>query len=249
MTSVTQAARTAAQLREAAQEVARLAARRGSDRLLGKTRARPEGKTADLAEQRIAVCDGPGQAMRAVEKRLAAYGFDVDCPEWETGRCLTVTGLSGTTCDITVEDSGLVTWEYQPGGSADPDMVAGRVLHLLTGRPPVPARQPDPGPEPRSGLKGLVGRRLVAQGMTVRLEIFEDRSSFEVSAEISVTSPRCPERGRVHVADDGALMWECDSGEHGISTGAMADVIAAIVSGDIRRRCAERTSPAPEGRP
>jgi hypothetical protein len=186
--------------------------------------------------------------MRAVEEKLAAHGFHVDGPEWEAGRCLTVTGLSSTTCEITVEDSGLVSWEYLPGGSADPDMVAGRVVHLLTGRPPLPCRRRDPRPEPRTGLKGLVGRRLVARGMKVCLEIFEDRASFEVSAEISVTSPRCPERGRVHVADDGALMWECDSGEHGIDTGAMVDVIAAIVSGDIGQGCVQRTVPAPEGR-
>lgn len=196
----------------------------------------------------LTVCDGSGQAMRAVEKRLAAYGFHVDGPGWEEGRCLTFAGLSSTTCDITVEDSGLVSWEYLPGGSADPDMVAGRVVHLLTGRPPLPCRRRDPGPEPRTGLKGLVGRRLVARGMTVRLEIFEDRASFDVSAEISVTNPRCPERGRVHVADDGALMWECDSGEHGVDTGAMVDVIAAIVSEDIRQGCVERTEPTPGDR-
>lgn len=216
---------------------------------MGKTDVIPEGETADLAGQRLAVCDCPGQAMRAVKKRLAAYGFDVDGPESEAGRCLTITGLSATTCDITVEDAGLVTWEYLPGSSADPDMVAGRVLHLLTGRPPLPQRRRDPGPEPRTGLKGLVGRRLVARGMAVRLEIFDDQVSFEVSAEISVTSPRCPERGRVHVADDGALMWECDSGEHGIGSGAIADVIAAIVSGDIGQGCAERTALGPGGRP
>jgi len=249
MTSVTQAARTAAQLRQAAQEVARLAARRGSERQLGKPDVMPEGKPADLAGQHIAVCGSPGQAMRAVKNRLAAYGFDVDGPESQAGRCLTITGLSDTTCDITVEDSGLVTWEYLPGGSASPDMVAGRVLHLLTGRPPLPCRRRDPGPEPRTGLKGLVGRRLVARGMAVRLEIFDDQVSFEVSAEISVTNPRCPERGRVHVADDGALMWECDCGEHGIGTEATAGAIAAIVSADIEQGCAERTAPAPGGRP
>jgi hypothetical protein len=248
MTSVTQAARTAAQLRQAAQEVARLAALRGSERQLGKPDVMPEGKAADLAGQPIAVGDGRGQAMRAVKNRLAAYGFDVDGPESEAGRCLTITGLSRTTCDITVEDNGLVTWEYLPGGSADPDMVAGRVVHLLTGRPPLPLRRRDPGPEPRTGLKGLVGRRLVARGMAVRLEIFEDQVSFEVSAEISVTNPRCPERGRVHVADDGALMWECDSGEHGVDAGAMVGVIAAIVSADIGQGCVQRTVPAPGGR-
>ena len=203
----------------------------------------------DSREQPNVVGDGPGRAMRAVAEELAAHGFGVDGPEWVEGRCLTVTGLGGATCDITVEDSGLVSWEYLTGGSADPDMVAGRVWHMLTGRPPLPVGRGDPGPEPRTGLKGLVGRRLVARGMAVCLEIFEDRVSFEVSAEISVTNPDCRERGRVHVADDGALMWECDSGEHGIGSVAMVGVIAAIVSGDIAQGCVERKGSAPGGRP
>jgi hypothetical protein len=58
----------------------------------------------------LAVCDAPGQAMRAVAEALAAQRFAVAGPDWEEGRCLTVTGLRDTTCDITVEDCGFVTW-------------------------------------------------------------------------------------------------------------------------------------------
>jgi hypothetical protein len=57
--------------------------------------------------------------------------------------------------------------------------------------------------------------------MAVCLEVYEDQFSYEVSAEILVTNRDRPERGRMHVADDGALMWECDLGEHGIDTGAI----------------------------
>jgi hypothetical protein len=183
--------------------------------------------------------------VRAVAEGLTAHGFIVDGSAWEEDRCLTVAGLRGTTCDITVENSGFVTWEYLSAGSADPDRVAGRVVHLLTGRPPLPCRRRDSRPEPRTGLKGLVGRRLAARGLAVSLEVYEDQVSYEVSAEISVTNPGCPERGRVHVADNGALLWECDSEEHGIDTGAIVGVIAAIVTGDIAQGCVERARTAP----
>ncbi|HUZ53349.1 MAG TPA: hypothetical protein VMU94_12585 [Streptosporangiaceae bacterium] len=142
-------------------------------------------------------------------------------------------------CDITVEDSGFVIWEYRPGDSADPDKVAARVMRLLTdGRPPFPARQDRP--EPRTALKGLVGRRLEAQGMAVCLEVYEDQVAYEVAAEISVTNPDCPERGRVHVTDEGALMWECGYEEHDSDTGAIAGLIAAILAEDIAQRCVQR---------
>ena len=227
--------------------------------MTGQAVVQTNGTTSDVpvAAQRVrdssgqpnAVCDGPGQALRAVAEKLAAHGFDVDGSEGEEARWVRVTGLRGTACDITVNGSGILTWEYLPGGSADSDMVAGRALHLLTGRPPLPARRPGPGPEPRTGLKSLVGSKLAARGMTVRLEIFEDRAPSGVPAGILVANPRHPERGRVHVADDGALIWECDSGEHGIGAGAMVDVIAAIVSGDIGHGCVERSGPTLGGRP
>jgi hypothetical protein len=183
----------------------------------------------------LAVCDDPGKAMRAAAEKLAACGFDVRGPYWEEGRSLTVTGLRDTMCEVTVEDSGLVTWEYRPSDSADPDKVAALVMRLLTdGRPAVPAGRQDL-PEPRTALmKGLVGRRLAARGMAVCLEV------YEVAAEISVTNPDCPQRGRVHVTDDGELMWECGYEEHGSDTGAIAGLIAAILAEDIAQGCVQR---------
>lgn len=185
----------------------------------------------------LAVCDEPGKAMRAVAEKLAAHGFDVRGPDCEDSRILTVTGLHDTMCDVTVEDSGLVTWEYRPSDSADPDKVAARVMRLLTnGRPAVPARRPGP----RTALKGLVGRRLETRGLTVCLEVYEDQVAYEVAAEISVTNPDCPQRGRVNVTDDGALMWECGYEEHGSDTDAIAGLIAAILAEDVAQGCVQR---------
>jgi hypothetical protein len=174
----------------------------------------------------LAVCDDPGKAMRTVADKLGAHGFDVRGPDWEEGRNLTVTGLRDTMCEVTVEDSGFVIWEYRPRDSADPDKVAARVMRLLTDdSPAVPAKWLD-RPEPRTALKGLVGRRLEARGMAVCLEVYEDQVAYEVAAEISVTNPGRPERGRVHVTDDGALTWECGYEEHDSDTRAIAGLIA-----------------------
>ncbi len=187
----------------------------------------------------LAVCDGPGKAMRTVADKLAAHGFDVRGPDWEEGRNLTVTGLRDTMCDITVEDSGFVIWEYRPRDSADPDEVAARVMRLLTDDSPAfPARQDQP--EPRTALKGLVGRRLEARGMAVCLEVYEDQVAYDVAAEVAVTNPDCPERGRVHVTDEGALMWECGFEEHDSDTRAIAGLIAAILAEDITQGCVQR---------
>jgi hypothetical protein len=173
-------------------------------------------------------------------KTLISHGFDVRGPDWEEGRSLTVTGLRDTMCEVTVEDSGFVIWEYRPGDSADPDKVAARVMRLLAdGSPAVPAKRLD-RPEPRTALKGLVGRRLEARGMVVCLEVFEDQVAYEVAAEVAVTNPDCPERGRVHVTDDGALMWECGFEEHDSDTGAIAGLIAAILAEDIAQGCVQR---------
>src|SRR5260370_38765631 len=134
----------------------------------------------------IAVCDDPGNAMRAVADKLAVHGFDVRPPDWEEGRSLTVTGLRETMCEVTVEDSGFVIWEYRPEDSADPDKIAGRVMRLLTDDSPAfPATQDRP--EPKTALKALVGRRLEAQGLAVCLEGCEEQVADGVPARAAWT--------------------------------------------------------------
>lgn len=43
--------------------------------------------------------------------------------------------------------------------------------------------------------------------MRVKLLTYEDLESFEAVAEIEVTNPGHPERGKVHVTDQGNLEW------------------------------------------
>jgi hypothetical protein len=78
------------------------------------------------------------------------------------------------------------------------------------------------------------GRRLKAKGLEVCLEVYEDHVAYEVAAEIVVTNPVRPDRGRVHVTDDGALMWECcyEAGPADGDAVAVADTIAAVLAED-----------------
>jgi hypothetical protein len=184
-----------------------------------------------------AVCiGGPGAAMRKVAETLAAHGFEVCPPEWPDSRCLTITSLPGTTCDVTVEDSGAVTWEYWRGASeaADPDRVAALALRLLTDGsedlPPASAALTTTG----YSLQGTVGRELEAKGMDVSLNVYADHLCFEVAAEIVVTNPARPERGRIRVGDEAGLVWETGRcGTDRTDPGAITGTIIAVLAQDI----------------
>jgi hypothetical protein len=113
-------------------------------------------------------CDEDTKAqMDVVAETLTAHGFDVRGPDWEDSRLLKVMGLRDATCEITVEDSGFLTWEYHPGAGdgIDPDKITGRVMRLLTSgeRPRWHGRA-----APGAGLKGLVGCRLKTMGLVLQ---------------------------------------------------------------------------------
>jgi hypothetical protein len=189
---------------------------------------------------------GPGAAMRAVADRLAAHGFDVRGPDWEEGRRLTITNLPGITCEVTVEDNGFVTWEYWRGASkgTDPDRLAGLAMHLLTADRAGLARQGTGTRDVRAGLQGIIGRELEANGLAVDLEVYADHVSFEVAAEIVVTNPAHPERGRVRIGDEPGLTWECGYQEDPSDTEAIADTITTLAH-DIEDGYIQRGEPAP----
>src|SRR6266542_440786 len=191
----------------------------------------------------------PGAAMRAVAARLAAHGFDVRGPAWAEGRRLMVTNLAGATCDVTAEDDGPVTWEYARGASegADPGMLAGLVMRLLTGdnarrRSRVDRR------DLTAGLQSTVGRELKAKGLDVDLDIYADHASLEVIAEIVVTNPAQPERGRVRIGDELGLEWESGCcGDAGSDALAIADTIITVLAEDIEDGYVRRGEPALAG--
>jgi hypothetical protein len=180
----------------------------------------------------------PGAAVCIVAGILGASGFGTRCTGWEESRTLAVTGLLDAACEVTVDDNGCFRWECYPRGCGDPDQMAGRVMRLLAGTSPPPPGGAHARPAPGTGL---VGRRLRVCGMAVSLEVYEDHTALDVAAEISVTNPGCPGRGRVLVSDEGALLWECDDED----TAGLAADIAGILAADIAQGCLQRAAPAP----
>lgn len=192
---------------------------------------------------------GPGRAMRQVAEKLAAHGFDVCLPEREAGRCLQVANLPGTTCDITVEDNGAVTWEYwrEVSQSADPGRVIALALRLLTDDS---VDYPGASPPGTAGcsLHGIVGRELEARGLDVSLDVYADHVCFEAWGEIVATNPAQPQRGRVRVGDEPGLLWKsgcCGAGYH--DTDAIADLIVTVLTADVADGYVQRGEPALDG--
>jgi hypothetical protein len=154
----------------------------------------------------------PGGLMHMVADELTARGLCICYPEYEGGRSLTITGLKGMHCEVTVEDSASVEWEFSPwaSGEADPNKIADLATSLLTDHD---------GDYPRKGngyaregitLKGIVGLELAARGLDVKLEVYEDTTLYDVIAEIVAVNPDTDEDARVRICDSGYVLWECD---------------------------------------
>jgi hypothetical protein len=191
----------------------------------------------------------PGAKMRMVADRLTAHGYHVHEPEWPESRRLVVTNLAGTTCDVTVDDGGGVTWEYWRGASkgADPDRLAGLVEWLLAPGRPARTRR-TAGRVVTAELPRIVGRALKTHGLEVGLDVCADDHELLVVADVVVTNPAHPERGRVLVSDEAGLTWESDY--HAPTPPdplTIADVIVTVVGEDIEDGYVRRGQPAPAG--
>jgi hypothetical protein len=80
-------------------------------------------------------------------------------------------------------------------------------------------------------LKGAVGRTLREHGFRVDLEITQDTDYCEVSADIVVTSPDRPERGKVYLSDNGHVLWEwCSDINPSRAASAIADVVTGCIA-------------------
>lgn len=174
---------------------------------------------------------GPGQAMRLVAARLAACGLEVRLPEHADSRRLAIISARCARSELTVADCGQVTWEYWPwsGPRTDPAQLTALVLRLLGGA--VGASTGPSGPRAHLTLKGIIGCELEARGLHVTLEVFEDLIAYDVAASIAVTSPARPRRGRVWVADEGSLTWDCQcTGPASQQAETIAEAIAPILT-------------------
>jgi hypothetical protein len=176
----------------------------------------------------------PGRLMRAVAGELAARGLDTAWPEWDDSRCLRILAAGVMRSDLTLpDDGGLVEWDHCPGPAwaASPAAMMAIVVHILGGDS-VPAACTGRG----LTLKGAVGRTLREYGFLVDLEISQDTDYCEVSADIVVTSPGRPERGKVYLSDNGNVVWEwecCDGISPGRAGAEIADVVTGCIAGKV----------------
>lgn len=175
--------------------------------------------------------------LRILADGLTSQGFDVRSPAWEDMEFLRVTNVRGMLCEVSINSTGRVCWECRlcNGSHHDPVQVVNMVSGILgsdnsrfSGRPPMHCLD--------LSLKAMVGRALSAQGMDVRLAVlYQDELVYEVCAEVEVTNPVQRDRGRVLVADDGSIRWECHlqslTKAGGISAAEIADTVATALAG------------------
>jgi hypothetical protein len=177
------------------------------------------------------------RALHVVADGLTAHGFDTRSPTWERSYHLDVTNVRGALCEVNLAEGGKATWEYRRCHScrADPMQIVDMVTSVLgagdRGHRKGPARY-----LPDLTLKGVVGRALVEHGMSVCLrEIHRDDVNFEIYAEIEAANPADPGRGKVRVADDGTIRWECSfhdlvAAADGLQPSDIAEAIARALA-------------------
>jgi len=126
----------------------------------------------------------------------AAGELAIHCPQ---ARCL-----------LTISPWGTAELDWTPDATpaTDPHHVSDLAAALLAG-PPRP-RHPDAKPASDITFKGIVGMDMRAAGYTVTLDVHPDDYYYDVAAEITVTNPRAPAAGIIHVTDETGLTWHRD---------------------------------------
>jgi hypothetical protein len=200
-TTAAQTARAAAQLREAARDVARVAELRS--RHSGQQQEPGPGGAAP------AISAQPRSVMRDVAARLSAAGFDVQQEDGDDGLQLDI-GCDGARCLAWAGETGYAEWEWHLAGPADPKQVADLATLLLAGTASDLTRRGDGYGRAGITFKGIVATELAARGLSVHLGVYEDQRNYDVTAEVVVTSPARAQAGTIYVTDSGTLTWACD---------------------------------------
>jgi hypothetical protein len=168
----------------------------------------------DAANASLLIADG-----------LNELNFEVRDLTEARAHIIQVTDARAAFCQLTISTSGLVTWEYFPfvRRAADPAQVTAMIAGILGASSAQAQARTWPGPT----LRGAVGRMLRDQGLHVTLSVAaQDEEFCEAYTDLIVTSPAHAQRGRVVLADEGMIIWECPVAE---PPGLTAPVIAAII--------------------
>jgi len=193
-----------------------------------------------LPEEPRQVSDGTrDEVVSAIANRLTDHDLNIRSPQWEDSHYFKITNTPGVMSDLTISDIGFVEWEYRlcDAGRAHPAHFADLVTGLLGG-----AGEHCGGPArryPDLTLRSTVVRVLTQRGMRALVpSVYRDDVIGEVYSEIEVTNPARPARGRVLLADDNSVRWECHvsgiaaGGIQGIGPEEIAETIArALIAG------------------
>jgi hypothetical protein len=205
-------------------------------------------ETADAETPEVATAEAEAAAvgtMHVIAEELRGLDLNIFNPEWDQTHFLKIENLYGALCEITIDASGRVAWEYRQvhGYHSGPAELAGMVLELLGGSS---SEAPATSPGRHAGLTlgAAAGMALRACGMKVRLgTVGRNESMLGVYADVEVTNPARPDRGRVQVSDDGVIRWECRFSDpardaKGIEPGEIARTLAR----SLPRVCEQQTA-------
>jgi hypothetical protein len=170
-----------------------------------------------------------GALMRTVAERLRRNGLKVTFPHRAEGRTLNVTGTRRVNCHVIVEDdSTACECSIRPASSITPTQISPIVAGMLG----IEYTHEDRYTALHRGvpLAGAVAREMTARGLHVTMDVIEDHESYQAFADVIITSPAEPERGTVHLGDDGWVCWECHRDEIPGGTDGFADTIARFLT-------------------
>ena len=173
-----------------------------------KDRDQPMNQACPLTHSQARPPTDPAQLLA---RRLAASGLAVHSTSRQDRCQILVLDLADARCCLTLTGDASAQWHYEPstGPGTDAATVIAIITHIL-GAPRAADTISGTDAYQAFPLKGKVGRCLQDRGLTVILDVSEDLESFEVTAEIEVTSPAHPWLGAVRLADDATLEWDCD---------------------------------------
>lgn len=170
---------------------------------------------------------------RLIADSLNEQDFSVQDPAEEGDRLLRVVNARQAYSQVIISDTGVVTWEYIPfdGRRADPGQLVYMILGILNGEPGTVLAAPRRSAGPT--LRGMVGRTLRNCGMQVGLRNPPYNDLFcEVFADLVITSPSRPERGKVILTDEGMITWQCllaSGGSQGLSARDIPAIIGQVL--------------------
>jgi hypothetical protein len=148
----------------------------------------------------------------------------------EDSRRLKVIGTGKAACDVSVADDCYLTCEYiaqrnRKISAADMARIVARMLGADCASPQQYAHL-HRGVTPA----GAVGREMKARGMAVTMNVVEDEEIYSVFADLVITNPAKPERGKVRIEDHGWVYWECYSDEIAGGHADLADTVADVLT-------------------